>query len=161
MRRGHGSASPRRRGSLRAAIAAAIATVFVGTAFTGNAEAALPSACAAFAGGCGAQVQSLTDAQMTELRGGYRGVLFGISFFGDASRLLSQSDVDAPEGVTVDFTSDNVVSISAGLGSLPNGFNGVFQNTQVLGDFNTINNNLIINAVFVSDATDATAVFGL
>lgn len=101
----------------------------------------------------------LSDADMGALRGGYRGVLFGISFFGDATAMLSQSDVNAPDGVSVEFSSDNVVSITAGLGATPDGFNGVFQNTQVLGDFNTVNNTLVINAVFLSETADASAFF--
>ncbi len=146
--------APRRHVHAIIAAAAACGLLF------GRAEAAgAGTVCAAFVSGCEAAGAALSEDELAALRGGYRGVLFGISFFGDATSLFGQTGVEAPEGVSVDFTSDNVVQISAGLGTLPDGFNGVFQNTTIFGDFNTVNNNLVINAVFLNDATDASAFF--
>lgn len=143
---------------LRLALAA-VASVSLFTLSARADEAAKPNPTARdfFTGGAEG-VEALSNTEMAELRGGFRGVLFGVSFFGNATALAGSSSVGAPEGVTVDVRSDNLVQISAGLGQLPAGFNGVLQTTNIIGDMNVVNNNLVINAVFINDPSSLSSI---
>jgi hypothetical protein len=78
---------------------------------------------------------------MSEQRGGYDGIAFGIFLNGTLSQPVTTT---VPDGLTVSTLSPSQVQIVGGIGNLA-GASGIFQFTNVVGDMNVINNNIIIN----------------
>jgi hypothetical protein len=96
----------------------------------------------------GASFESMNDDDMSQARGGYRGVSFGVYFNGSVS---SQGNTgELPAGMSVTQDGDNRVQLQAALGDL-GGANGLFQFTNVVGDMNVVNNSIVINVVIVPD----------
>lgn len=94
---------------------------------------------AAFDDGSGFTEMDKQD--MSEQRGGYDGIAFGIYLSGTLNQPVTSS---VPAGLTVSNISPSQVQIVGGVGNL-GGANGIFQFTNVVGDMNVINNNIIIN----------------
>jgi hypothetical protein len=98
----------------------------------------------------------MTKSEMSEARGGLDGVAFGIFLTGT---LNAPQSTTLPPGVTVTPLGSGQVQIIGGLGNLA-GANGIFQFTNVIGDLNVINNNLIINVVIQSQSPTTTSSVG-
>jgi hypothetical protein len=93
-------------------------------------------------------------ADLGEQRGGYDGIAFGIFLSGT----LSQPATSAlPAGITVSTLANNQIQIVGGVGNLA-GASGIFQFTNVVGDMNVINNNIIINVTVQPGAPTNTVV---
>lgn len=87
-----------------------------------------------------AWAEPVRDDELGDLRGG-AGVLFS-GFFD--STIDSASSAQLPDGTTVTETGDSQVEITSGFGSFAN-FNGVLQQANVRGDFNTVRNVMNVN----------------
>jgi hypothetical protein len=84
---------------------------------------------------------AMDKADMARQRGGYDGIAFGIFLSGT---LNQPATTTVPNGLTVSTLSPNQVQIVGGVGNLA-GASGIFQFTNVVGNMNVINNNIIIN----------------
>jgi hypothetical protein len=96
----------------------------------------------------GAYFETMSDADMSSARGGYRGVSFGVYFTGSVSS--SGNTGELPPGMSVMQDGDNRVQLQAALGDL-GGANGLFQFTNVVGDMNVVNNSIVINIMVLPD----------
>jgi hypothetical protein len=104
----------------------------------------------------GAHFETMSDADMSGARGGYRGVSFGVYFNGSVSS--SGNTGELPPGMSVMQDGDNRVQLQAALGDL-GGANGLFQFTNVVGDMNVVNNSIVINIMVLPDLpSDVSAV---
>jgi hypothetical protein len=127
--------SARRLGLLPALVVGAICLA----ASSGPAQAVpgpLPSAFAT-----DADFEPMTTTEMAGQRGGYDGIAFGIFLSGS---LNQPTTTTLPAGLTVATMSPSQVQIVGGIGNLA-GANGIFQITNIVGDMNVVNNNIIIN----------------
>lgn len=102
---------------------------------------ASPDAALADAFGDDSGFKPMTKAEMSDARGGLDGIAFGIFLSGT---LNAPQSTPLPPGVTVTPLGSGQVQIIGGIGNLA-GANGIFQITNVIGDMNVINNNIIIN----------------
>ncbi len=103
----------------------------------------------------------LTESEMSELRGGFRGIAF--SAFVTVENLQNDltGTINASAEPPIITTSNDQVNIQTVIGNFVGaGARGIFQIAQVPGDFNIVNNNLFVQ-IFVGDL-DATApsIFG-
>jgi hypothetical protein len=96
----------------------------------------------------GASFETLGDSEMSEARGGYRGVSFGVYFNGSVSSAGNTGEL--PDGMSVTQSGDNQVQLQAAIGDL-GGASGLFQFTNVVGDMNVVNNSIVINVTIVQD----------
>jgi hypothetical protein len=108
-----------------------------------------------------ANVETISEEDMGELRGGYRTLAFGLAFFVDATR-FDGTEGELPPGVELSQTDGpNNVQISAQFGG-SFGFsnsNGVLQLTSVNGNNNVINNTVAINIAVLDDPADIGTIF--
>lgn len=120
----------------------AIATIIVfavapGAALAGMQEGALETA---FGSTEVAWAKPVQDNELGNLRGG-AGVLFSGFFDGSID---STTSTELPDGTTVTETGGSQVEITSGFGSFAN-FNGVLQQSNIRGDFNTVRNVMNVN----------------
>jgi hypothetical protein len=87
-----------------------------------------------------ADFQTMSNGEMAKERGGFDGVAFGIYFSGMLNQPVTSN---LPAGVTVSTTS-NQVQIVGAVGSFGNAA-GIFQLTNIIGNMNVVNNNIIVN----------------
>jgi len=92
---------------------------------------------------------------MSEQRGGYDGIAFGIFLNGTLNQPVTTT---VPDGLTVSTLSPSQVQIVGGIGNLA-GASGIFQFTNVVGDMNVINNNIIINVTVQPGSPTNTTTF--
>lgn len=92
---------------------------------------------------------------MSEQRGGYDGIAFGIFLNGTLNQPVTST---LPAGLTVSTLAPNQVQIVGGIGNIA-GASGIFQFTNVVGDMNVINNNIIINVTIQPGSPTNTATF--
>ncbi|MEW4467204.1 hypothetical protein AB1K62_05155 [Parasphingorhabdus sp. JC815] len=85
-------------------------------------------------------MRAMSDTELGETRGGYGGILFSLSGYGDISSLSG----DLPPGVNINSQSSDLVSLDVGLASLPN-TGGFVQFASIVGNNNIVNNNLTLN----------------
>jgi hypothetical protein len=150
----------------RAALTAAVACVTLATtcpAVAGESDSPGEVVMA----GIRAWAQELPNHEMAELRGA-GGIFFRMRV--DASILPGNDgdmvrDVgaqnDLPAGLNPNVTiTDNVAEITMGIGNLPQGFSGIFQNISVPGNFNVVNNTMLMQVVIVQDAAQLAGVIG-
>ena len=78
---------------------------------------------------------------MAEARGGMDGIAFGIFLSGT---LNAPNTTTLPPGVSVTTPGSGQIQIIGGIGNLA-GASGIFQLTNIIGDMNVVNNNIIIN----------------
>jgi hypothetical protein len=88
-----------------------------------------------------ADFEPMTTTEMAGQRGGFDGIAFGIFLSGTLSQPVTTT---LPAGLTVSTLSPSQVQIVGGIGNLA-GANGIFQITNIVGDMNVVNNNIIIN----------------
>lgn len=88
-----------------------------------------------------ADFEPMTTADMAGQRGGFDGIAFGIFLSGSLSQPTTTT---LPAGLSVSTLSPSQVQIVGGIGNLA-GANGIFQITNIVGDMNVVNNNIIIN----------------
>ncbi|MFI4934568.1 MAG: hypothetical protein ACHP7N_08115 [Caulobacterales bacterium] len=106
----------------------------------------------AFSGDSG--FQAMDNKEMAGERGGMDGIEFGIFLTGT---LNTPVGTPLPPGITT--PSPGQIQILGGLGNLA-GANGIFQITNVIGDMNVINNNIIINVTIQNSAPgNTTTIF--
>jgi hypothetical protein len=97
----------------------------------------------------------MDKTELADQRGGFDGIAFGIFLSGTLSQPVTST---LPPGLTVATTAPNQVQIVGGIGNLA-GANGIFQFTNVVGNMNVINNNIIINvSLQAASPTNTTAV---
>ncbi len=95
----------------------------------------------------------MSDSDLATQRGGFDGIAFGIFLSGT----LNQPTTNVlPAGMTVSAVSPSQVQIIGGVGNLA-GASGIFQFTNIVGDMNVVNNNIIIN-VAVQPASPVNSV---
>jgi hypothetical protein len=87
-----------------------------------------------------ADFKAMSNGEMSKERGGFDGVAFGVYFTGVLNQPVSSS---LPPGVTVS-TTPSQIQIVGGLGSFGNAA-GIFQFTNIIGNMNVVNNNIIVN----------------
>jgi len=88
-----------------------------------------------------ADFKPMTKSEMASARGGFDGIAFGIFLSGTLSQPVTTT---LPAGLTVSTLSPSQVQIIGGIGNLA-GASGIFQFTNIVGDMNVVNNNIIIN----------------
>ncbi|MFI4975127.1 MAG: hypothetical protein ACHP84_11360 [Caulobacterales bacterium] len=97
----------------------------------------------------------MDNKEMGEARGGFDGVAFGIFLNGT---ITQQVPPTLPPGITV-TTTPNSIQVIGAFGNFA-GANGIFQLTNVNGNFNVINNNIIINVIVQPQSpTNAAGLF--
>jgi len=98
---------------------------------------------------------ALPDAELAGVRGGFNGLAFAVFFqgFSDTNQFTGSLTVDTtgafggpPTSLSV---NGNQVNMQAVIGNL-NGAQGVFQFTQVLGNFNVVNSIFNLQIVFLN-----------
>ncbi len=114
-----------------------------------------------------AWAEELDNHEMAELRGA-GGLFFRMRV--DANILPGTDGGTAPAvggqnglpaGLAPNVTvTDNVAEITMGIGNLPQGFSGIFQNISVPGNFNVVNNNMLMQVVIVQDPAQLASVIG-
>ena len=82
----------------------------------------------------------MSNKEMGEQRGGFDGIAFGIFLSGT----LQPNTQTLPPGLTVTSTTPNQIQVVGGIGNLA-GASGIFQFTNIVGNLNVVNNNIIIN----------------
>jgi hypothetical protein len=141
-------------GTTRSGLLALMIVAACGLAGTaGPAQAAASRAVAADAFADGANFTPMSDSELAAQRGGFDGVAFGIFLSGTLNQPTSSV---LPAGMTVTALSPSQVQIVGGVGNLA-GANGIFQFTNIVGDMNVVNNNIIIN-VAVQPASPVNSV---
>lgn len=107
-----------------------------------------------------AWARPLSNAEMADLRGGFRGIAF--SAFVTVENLTTDLSGTLSTGApppSVTATNDQV-QIQTVVGNFV-GTSGIFQIAQVPGDFNIVNNNLFVQ-IFVGELNvPAPSIFGL
>ena len=94
---------------------------------------------AAFSGNMSG-IEKMSEQELGEARGGFGGILFSLTGYGDISQLSG----GLPEGVSIGSMSPDLVSLNVGLGSLPN-TGGFIQFASIIGNNNVINHTLNLN----------------
>ena len=101
----------------------------------------------------------LTESEMSELRGGFRGIAF--SAFVTVENLQNDltGTINASAEPPIITTNNDQVQIQTVVGNFV-GTHGIFQIAQVPGNFNIVNNNLFVQ-IFVGDLdVAAPSIFG-
>jgi hypothetical protein len=96
----------------------------------------------------------MDKSDMADQRGGYDGIAFGIFLSGTLSQPVTTT---LPPGLTVTAPSPSQVQIVGAVGNLGNA-SGIFQFTNVVGDMNVINNNIVINVSIQSGSPTNTTI---
>ncbi len=90
-------------------------------------------------------VERMTDQQLANARGGFGGISFSLTGYGNISSLTG----GLPEGVQISSQSADLVSLNVGLNSLPN-TGGFIQFASIVGNNNVINHTLNLNVYILS-----------
>jgi hypothetical protein len=113
----------------------------------------------------------LTDSELDQLRGGYAGFYFGVSFtgywsspgmasgsLGYSGSIVSEPNYQLPPGSLPagGTTTGDGVSIQAYVGNF-GGASGIFQLIQSPGSYNVIQNNLIVQITMITVQNQAQA----
>jgi hypothetical protein len=102
-----------------------------------------------------AEFSPMTKEEMSKQRGGYDGVAFGIFLSGTLNQPITTT---LPAGLTVSALDPNQVQIIGAIGNIGSA-SGIFQFTNIVGNMNVVNNNIIINVSIQS--TSPTNAVGL
>ncbi len=90
---------------------------------------------------------SMSETEMSTLRGGFGGVAFSVLFEGSIANRNGPASL--PDGVDINYSDDSRVQLTGALGSFA-GAQGIFQLTEVTGDNNIVNNAFTINVAIVN-----------
>jgi hypothetical protein len=125
-------------------IAIALAAFMV---FLPAASASIPSQepLQAIFGAGSAGVEPMSDQELSQERGGFGGISFSLTGYGNISTLAG----GLPEGVEISSQSADLVSLNVGLATLPN-TGGFIQFASIVGNNNVINHTLNLNVYILS-----------
>lgn len=116
---------------------------------------------AAALGGAASSAAPMSEAELDEARGGARGLYFGFAFSADYATASGAQAGQLPPNVDVTAISESQVQVVGAFGSLSGNFNGVLQTTNVVGNMNVVNNNLVINVFMLPPSvTDISGIIG-
>lgn len=105
----------------------------------------------------GMETAPLTDAELSQMRGGFNGLAFNVAFSGFVDKLgngsgnltVGQNGNIVP-GPPPDVSIKNgEVAISTHIGNFQ-GASGIFQIAQVPGNYNVVNNNLYVQIAMIN-----------
>ena len=102
-----------------------------------------------------ADFSPMTKEEMAKQRGGFDGVAFGIFLSGTLNQPVTTT---LPAGLTISALDPNQVQIIGAIGNIGSA-SGIFQFTNIVGNMNVVNNNIIINVSV--QATSPTNAVGL
>lgn len=115
-----------------------------------------------------AWAKPLKDNDMAELRGGLGGTSFTAFFaiFDELQNAQISSLTVNPSNVNVlsppQLGGTGLIELSSAIGSFPTNSTGIFQQANIVGDFNVVNQNVLIhlNVINIANAASLSSLLG-